>query len=87
MAAAFPFPVHPHMLRHACGYTLVNQGHETRSIQHYLGHQNIQRTVRYTKSAPTGSNIFGRISTRGGPDRRQSRNCRVHLCVERFRYG
>ena len=52
MAAAFPFPVHPHMLRHACGYTLVNQGHETRSIQHYLGHQNIQRTVRYTELSP-----------------------------------
>jgi type 1 fimbriae regulatory protein FimE len=51
-AAAFPFPVHPHMLRHACGYTLVNQGHDTRSIQHYLGHRNIQHTVRYTELSP-----------------------------------
>jgi type 1 fimbriae regulatory protein FimB/type 1 fimbriae regulatory protein FimE len=43
--------VHPHMLRHACGYKLVNEGHDTRSIQHYLGHKNIQHTVRYTELA------------------------------------
>ena len=43
------FPVHPHMLRHACGYKLANEGHDTRAIQHYLGHKNIQHTVRYTE--------------------------------------
>ena len=43
------FPVHPHMLRHACGYKLANDGHDTRAIQHYLGHKNIQHTVRYTE--------------------------------------
>lgn len=43
------FAVHPHMLRHACGYKLVNDGHDTRAIQHYLGHRNIQNTVRYTQ--------------------------------------
>ena len=48
-AAGFPFPVHPHMLRHACGYTLVNQGEDTRAIQDYLGHRNIRHTERYTK--------------------------------------
>lgn len=32
------FPVHPHMLRHACGFKLANDGHDTRAIQHYLGH-------------------------------------------------
>ena len=36
--ADIPFPVHPHMLRHACGYKLANDGHDTRAIQHYLGH-------------------------------------------------
>jgi type 1 fimbriae regulatory protein FimB/type 1 fimbriae regulatory protein FimE len=41
--------VHPHMLRHACGYKLANTGHDTRSIQAYLGHKNIQHTVRYTE--------------------------------------
>ena len=41
--------VHPHMLRHACGYKLANDGHDTRAIQHYLGHKNIQHTVRYTE--------------------------------------
>ena len=52
-AARLPFPVHPHMLRHACGYKLANEGHDTRSIQHYLGHRNIQHTVRYTELSPT----------------------------------
>ena len=35
--------VHPHMLRHACGYALANQGHDTRALQAYLGHKNIQQ--------------------------------------------
>ena len=47
-ASPLAFPVHPHMLRHACGYKLANDGHDTRAIQHYLGHKNIQHTVRYT---------------------------------------
>ena len=46
---SWSFSIHPHMLRHACGYTLVNDGHDTRAIQHYLGHRNIQNTVRYTQ--------------------------------------
>ena len=49
--AKFPFPVHPHMLRHACGYKLANDGQDTRALQHYLGHKNIQHTVRYTELA------------------------------------
>ena len=36
-AARFSFPVHPHMLRHACGYKLANDGRDTRALQHYLG--------------------------------------------------
>jgi integrase len=51
-AAKMPFPIHPHMLRHACGFKLANQGVDTRSLQHYLGHKNIQHTVRYTELAP-----------------------------------
>ena len=50
--ARLDFPVHPHMLRHACGFKLANDGHDTRAIQHYLGHRNIQHTVRYTELAP-----------------------------------
>ena len=46
--SSISFPVHPHMLRHACGYKLVNDGHDIRVIQQYLGHKNIQHTVRYT---------------------------------------
>jgi type 1 fimbriae regulatory protein FimB/type 1 fimbriae regulatory protein FimE len=49
--AQLGFPVHPHMLRHACGFKLANEGHDTRAIQHYLGHRNIQHTVRYTEMA------------------------------------
>lgn len=40
--------VHPHMLRHSTGFKLANDGRDTRSIQQYLGHKNIQHTVRYT---------------------------------------
>jgi site-specific recombinase XerD len=49
MAAEFPFPVHPHMLRHACGFKLAHDGHDTRAIQEWLGHRNIQHTTRYTE--------------------------------------
>ena len=44
--------VHPHMLRHACGYKLANDGVDTRSLQSYLGHKNIQHTCRYTELSP-----------------------------------
>ena len=47
------FKAHPHMLRHACGYALANKGHDTRALQAYLGHKNIQHTVRYTEVSPT----------------------------------
>ncbi|HEY2756949.1 MAG TPA: tyrosine-type recombinase/integrase [Pseudolabrys sp.] len=51
---------HPHMLRHACGYTLANKGHDTRALQAYLGHKNIQHTVRYTELSPTRFKDFWR---------------------------
>ena len=51
-AARLPFPVHPHMLRHATGYKLANDGHDTRSLAHYLGHGSLQSTARYTALAP-----------------------------------
>lgn len=50
--ADLPLPVHPHMLRHSCGYYLAEQGLPTRDIQEYLGHKNIQHTVRYTAANP-----------------------------------
>jgi len=58
--AGISFPVHPHMLRHACGFKLANDGHDTRALQHYLGHRNIQHTVRYTELAPDRFNGFWR---------------------------
>jgi type 1 fimbriae regulatory protein FimB/type 1 fimbriae regulatory protein FimE len=51
--AELEIKAHPHMLRHACGYALANAGHDTRGLQAYLGHKNIQHTVRYTELAPT----------------------------------
>jgi type 1 fimbriae regulatory protein FimB/type 1 fimbriae regulatory protein FimE len=56
--AELGFPVHPHMLRHACGFYLANEGHDTRAIQHYMGHKNIQHTVRYTELAADRFNEF-----------------------------
>jgi type 1 fimbriae regulatory protein FimB/type 1 fimbriae regulatory protein FimE len=52
VAAKLPFPVHPHMLRHSTGYKLANDGQDTRSLAHYLGHRNLQSTARYTALAP-----------------------------------
>ncbi|MGO9017034.1 MAG: tyrosine-type recombinase/integrase [Syntrophobacteraceae bacterium] len=50
--AGLPLPAHPHMLRHACGFALADQGAVTRLIQDYLGHRNIQHTVIYTAANP-----------------------------------
>ena len=50
--------VHPHMLRHSTGYKLANDGQDTRAIQHYLGHKNIQHTVRYTELSAGRFNDF-----------------------------
>ena len=48
------FGIHPHMLRHSTGFKLANQGVDTRSLQHYLGHKNIQHTV----SEPGKGSVF-----------------------------
>jgi site-specific recombinase XerD len=48
------------MLRHACGYALANRGHDTRALQAYLGHKNIQHTARYTELAPDWFKDFWR---------------------------
>jgi len=56
--AGLPFPVHPHMLRHGCGYKLANDGHDTRAIQLYLGHKSITHTCRYTELASDRFNTF-----------------------------
>jgi len=56
--AGIEFQVHPHMLRHATGYKLANDGQDTRAIQQYLGHRNIGNTARYTELAPDRFNDF-----------------------------
>jgi site-specific recombinase XerD len=59
-AARVEIKVHSHMLRHACGFKLANDGVDTRALQAYLGHRNIQHTVRYTELAPTRFKGFWR---------------------------
>jgi site-specific recombinase XerD len=59
-AAKLGFKAHPHMLRHACGFALANKGHDTRALQAYLGHRNIQHTVRYTELSPDRFKDFWR---------------------------
>lgn len=53
-------PVHHHMLRHATGYYLASKGHDARGIQAYMGHRNIQHTVRYTELSPERFKDFWR---------------------------
>jgi site-specific recombinase XerD len=59
-SAGLKLKVHPHMLRHACGFKLANDGIDTRALQAYLGHRHIQHTVRYTELAPTRFKGFWR---------------------------
>lgn len=58
--AKLGFKAHPHMLRHATGYALASKGHDTRALQAYLGHKNIQHTVRYTELSHTRFKDFWR---------------------------
>src|ERR1700692_837463 len=58
--AGLGFKGHTHTLRHACGYALANKGHDTRALQAYLGHKNIQHTVRYTELSATRFKDFWR---------------------------
>jgi integrase len=60
MEGGFGFKAHPHMLRHACGFALAAKGHDTRALQAYLGHKNIQHTVLYTELSPTRFKDFWR---------------------------
>jgi type 1 fimbriae regulatory protein FimB len=57
-AAGLGMPIHPHMLRHSTGFKLANDGQDTRAIQLYLGHRNIQHTVVYTHLAADRFNGF-----------------------------
>ena len=52
IAVKLGMPIHPHILRHSTGFKLANDDHDTRSIQYYMGHKNIQHTVRYAEISP-----------------------------------
>jgi len=57
---ALAFLQHGPMLRHGCGYALANAGHDMRALQAWLGHKNIQHTVRYTELGPDRFRNFRR---------------------------
>lgn len=81
ITANLPLPVHPHMMRHSCGYFLAEQGLPTRDIQEYLGHRNIQHTVRYTAANPAR---FDRIvwDVNARPDhRRRHLSARINRAI------
>ena len=79
VSAGFGFPVHPHMLRHACGYQLANHGVDTRSLQAYLGHE-----ISSTRCAtPSWRRRVSRISGMIEPARAATRNgALLDLCSE-----
>lgn len=56
--AGLGFSIHPHMLRHSTGFYLANKGKDTRAIQSYMGHANINNTVKYMELSPTRFNGF-----------------------------
>jgi len=43
--------IHPHMLRHSCGFALANKGYNLRLSQDYLGHRDPRHTAHYTRTA------------------------------------
>jgi integrase len=59
--AGLPFPVHPHMLRHTCGYLLANKGHDIQSLQAYLGPRASSTQFATPRWRPIGSADFVRI--------------------------
>jgi type 1 fimbriae regulatory protein FimB len=65
-------PVHPHMLRHACGFYLANQGYDLRLIQDYLGHRDPKHTVHYTRVAGSPSSLASKRARWTRSTRRRS---------------
>jgi type 1 fimbriae regulatory protein FimB len=58
-AASLPLRSHPHMLRHGCEFAPADQGADTRLIQDYLGHRNIQHTVKYGQQSCAFERLWG----------------------------
>jgi len=58
-AAPLPLRAHPHMLRHGCEFALADQGADNRLIQDYLGHRNIQHTVKYGQQPCAFERLWG----------------------------
>jgi integrase len=92
-AAGLEIKAHPHVLRHACGFKLGNDRVNARSLQAYLGHKNIQHTVRYTEKISgaiklslvpwtTWRSYFFRWAARR-PSARQFQDCTLRSASQR----
>ena len=79
--AGFGFKAHPNMLRHACGYTLANRGHDTRA-QAYLGHRNIQHALH---GVGPGS-VQGFLAVADGAETRRTKMIFAPLHAKRFEF-
>jgi hypothetical protein len=81
--AKIGFKVHPHMLRHACGYALANKGIDTRTLEAYLGHCSINSTTRYAARLRDG------LGCQPGLRRHLSVHHRRHdsRCVRHHQHG
>lgn len=66
VAASLPLLAHPHMLSHACGFALADQGADTKLIQDYLGHRNIQHTLSTPRRTRHGLGSFGANFNKAG---------------------
>jgi len=82
--AGFTFQVHPHMLRHACGFKLANDGADTRSLQHYLGHKNRVWSVVATHPSGQQEHIVGFHTEAEALEWRVSQGCRAWLTTRGY---
>lgn len=51
--------IHPHMRKHSGACYLANRGYDTRLIRDYMGHKQIQNTVRYGATNASDSRLYG----------------------------
>src|SRR5262245_44332120 len=71
--AKMPFPIHPHMLRHACGFKLANDGHDPALYSTTSGTRTSSTRSDTPTWRPTGSRIFGGANDDQALDAKQ--NC------------
>ena len=79
-AAKMPFPIHPHMLRHACGFKLANDGHDTRACSTTSATRTSSTPSGTPRWRPKGQGFLERLRS---PARRQWRLALSRLALPR----